>query len=131
MKINTFIVLLLLILSGVILLTKTNFAQEVPDYLYDRGTGTPVSIFSTYIEKGELLIYPFYEYYYDKDLEYEPYDFGLRSKQEYHGRYEAHEGLIFIGYGITDKLAIELVAGVITAKLKTSDIDTSSFPLEI
>ena len=105
--------------------------REVPDYLYDRGTGTPVSIFSTYIEKGELLIYPFYEYYYDNDLEYEPYDFGLRSKQEYHGRYEAHEGLIFIGYGITDKLAIELVAGIISAKFNKSEKDTSALAKEI
>lgn len=108
-----------------------NFAQEYPEYLYDRGTGIPMSIFGTYVTNGELLVYPFYEYYDDSNIEYEPYDFGHLSKQEYRGKYQANEGVIFLGYGISDRLAIEFEAGIITAKLNKAENDTSSLPQEI
>jgi len=97
------IVALLLIMTAMMLQPIRSFSQEVPAYLRDRGTGIPTSQFGTYVRKGELLIYPFYEYYYDKDFEYEPFEFGFSSKQEFRGRYRAHEGLIlrFVdsGYG--------------------------------
>ena len=105
-----------------------SFAQDQAYYLYDRGTGIPTSQFGTYISEGELIIYPFYEYYNDKDFEYEPFDFGYGSKKELRGNFKAHEGLIFLGYGISDRLALELEAGIITAKLNKSSEDTSSMP---
>jgi hypothetical protein len=105
--------------------------EDVPAYLRDRGTGIPTSQFGTYIRKGELLIYPFYEYYHDNNLEYEPFDFGFGSTEEFRGRYRAHEGLIFIGYGISDRLAVEFEPGVITAKLNKSDKDLSAVPAVI
>jgi len=105
-------------------------AQDIPDFLYDRGTGIPMSIFGTYVEDGELLVYPFYEYYYNGNIEYEPFDFGLPSKQEYRGKYKANEGLIFLGYGISDRLAIEFEAGIITATLTKSENDTSAVQRE-
>jgi hypothetical protein len=120
-----------MILTAVILQPVENIAQDEPYYLQDRGTGIPISIFGTYVRQGELLVYPFYEYYYDSDLEYEPFEFGHGSTREYRGRYEAHEFLIFLGYGITDRLAIEFEAGVITAKLNKSENDTSSLSPEI
>lgn len=49
---------------------------DQPVYLKDRGTGLPTSMFGTYINKGEVIIYPFYEFYYNKDAEYKPADFG-------------------------------------------------------
>ena len=105
-------------------------AQDIPDFLYDRGTGIPMSIFGTYVQDGELLVYPFYEYYYDSNIEYEPFDFGLPSKQEYRGKYKANEGLIFLGYGISDRLALEFEAGIITATLTKSENDTSALQPE-
>ena len=41
-------------------------ADDLPYYLKDRGTGVASSMFGTYINKGDFLIYPFYEYYYEK-----------------------------------------------------------------
>ena len=105
-----------------------SFAQDQSYYLYDRGTGIPTSQFGTYIREGELIIYPFYEYCNDKDFEYEPLDFGYGSKKELRGDYKAHEGVIFLGYGISDRLALELEAGIITAKLNKSSQDTSNMP---
>ncbi len=106
-------------------------AQNLPAYLQDRGTGIPTSMFGTYVRKGQLLFYPFYEYYYDENLEYEPFEFGFGSKREFRGRYRAHEGLIFIGYGISDRVAIEFEAGVISAELYKSERDTSAVPAKI
>ena len=39
-----------------------------PIYLQDRGAGVSTSMFGTYVRKGELIVYPFYEYYRDDDL---------------------------------------------------------------
>jgi hypothetical protein len=111
------------------------FSQEMPPdlpvYLRDRGTGFPTSQFGTYIQKGQLLVYPFYEYYYDKNFEYEPGDYGYGSTKELRGRYEAHEGLIFLAYGITDRLMLEFEASVITAKLDKSAQDTTAQPPQL
>ena len=55
----------------------TSIAQETLSYyLKDRGTGVPTSMFGTYINKGEIIFYPFYEFYYDQDTEYSPQEFG-------------------------------------------------------
>jgi hypothetical protein len=120
------IVLLMMLLQPIM-----SFSQELPLYLRDRGTGIPLSIFGSYINKGALLIYPFYEYYYDSNMEYEPADLGFGSREEYRGRYRANEFLIFIAYGISDQLAIEFEAGVISAKLNKSDYDNSAMPPNI
>ena len=106
----------------------TNLAQEEPAYLRDRGPGIPTSMFGTYVRKGELLIYPFYEYYRDKDYEYEPFDFGFADKTEFRGRYRAHESLLFFSYGISDRLAVEFEAALIDATLEKSSKDQSPVP---
>jgi hypothetical protein len=109
--------------------TITIFAQnELPDFLKDRGTGIATSMFGTYINKGEFIIYPFYEYYYDQDAEYKPQEMGYGLDQDFRGRFRAHEGLIFVGYGITEKLAFEFEAAVITATQYKSKDDLSSMP---
>lgn len=108
-----------------------SFSKEGLPYLHDRGTGIPTSQFGTYIRKGELLIYPFYEYYRDHNFEYKPAELGYGLDQDFRGRYRANEGLIFIGYGISDRLAAEFEAGVIEARLDKSDKDTSAAPARI
>jgi len=102
--------------------------NDLPAYLKDRGEGVPTSMFGTYIRKGELMIYPFYEYYYDQDAEYKPEELGYNLGQDFRGRFRAHEGLIFIGYGITERLAFEMEAAVITAKQFKAKNDPSNMP---
>lgn len=106
-------------------------AQELPVHLRDRGPGVPTSMFGTYVRKGELLVYPFSEWYWDTDLEYKPKELGYAVDQDFRGRYEASEQLIFLGYGLTKNLAIELEAAIIAAELQKSPADPSAMPREI
>src|SRR5687768_5422262 len=102
-------------------------AQE-PMHPRDRGPGVATSLFGTYVRECELLIYPFFEWYYDSNLEYKPNEFGFAGDTDFRGKYRASEGLIFLGYGITRNLAIELEAAVITAELEKSPSDPSAMP---
>jgi len=107
------------------------YSQERPFYLKDRGPGIPVSMFGTYIQKGEWIIYPFYEYYYDHNQEYKPSELGFTSDQDFRGKYRASEGLLFLGYGLTNRLAIEVEAAIIHASLDKSPLDTSTMPSKL
>src|SRR4030095_3666497 len=134
------LILLLIVLP---LITGISFAQignntgsgkpkELPYYLKDRGTGLRTSIFGTYIRKSELVIYPFYEYTYDNDMEYKPSEFGYSSDEDFRGKFRQHEGLIFLGYGVTDWLAVEFESALITSEvLYKSESDTSNQPSEL
>lgn len=98
-----------------------------PAYLRDRGTGVRTSLLGSYVRKGELLVYPFFEWYSDKDLEYKPSELGYgTSNTDYRGQYRASEGILFFGYGVTADLALEFEAAVISAELKTSAADTTT-----
>ena len=102
-------------------------AQGIPDYLRDRGAGVRTSHLGTYIGHHELLVYSFFEWYADRNLEYKPSELGYGASQvDYRGRFRASEGLLWLGYGITPDLALEVEAAVITAELRTSAADTSS-----
>jgi hypothetical protein len=85
-------------------------------------------MFGTYVRKGELLVYPFYEYYHDDDLEYAPEEFGVPGDVDYRGLYRAHEGLLFLGYGITQDLAVEFEIAGISAQFEKSPLDPSAVP---
>lgn len=102
-----------------------------PDRLRDRGEGLPTSMFGTYIRRGELLLYPFYEYYRDGNFEYTPSELGAAGEDDYRGRYRANEGLVFVSYGFTHNLAVEFEAAVISASLDKSPDDPSALPLRI
>lgn len=104
---------------------------SLPAYLRDRGTGVATSMFGTYARAGELIVYPFFEYYRDKDLEYKPSELGFAGEQDFRGRYRASEGLLFLGYGLTDDLVIELEAAVIRASFRKAERDSSSLPPEL
>ncbi len=101
-----------------------SFAQnESPVYLKDRGTGLPTSMFGTYIDKGEFIVYPFYEYYSNKNAEYAPNEFGGVSDADLEGKFTGNEGLLYLGYGISDWLAIEVEAAYISAKMERAAND--------
>ena len=72
MKAKIAIIAVQMLMAAIIFQPAKSLAQplpveELPYYLQDRGTGIPTSQFGTYVRKGELLIYPFYEYYYDSN----------------------------------------------------------------
>ncbi|MCI0435198.1 MAG: hypothetical protein L0271_16395 [Gemmatimonadetes bacterium] len=102
-------------------------AQAIDRYA-DRGTGQPTSMFAITIDRGEFILYPFFEYYLDDDAEYSPSELGHGLDQDFRGRYRASEGLIFLGYGVSDRLAVEFEAAVITAKLDKSPDDPTAVP---
>jgi hypothetical protein len=110
---------------------QTAPAGELPYYLRDRGTGIATSMFGTYVRRGEILIYPFYEYYYDHDFEYAPQEFGAAGDTDYRGVYRAHEGLAWFAFGLTDRLAAEIEFAFIHASLGKSALDTSTLPAKL
>ena len=119
----------LLIASGA--LARITQAQVAAGRQRDRGPGLPTSMFGTYIERGEWLLYPFLEYYRDANMEYSPDEFGFGLDADYRGRYRATENLIFLSYGFTDRLAVEMEAAVIRARLRKAPDDPSAMPAAI
>jgi len=109
---------------------QSDAAQTAP-YLKDRGTGIATSIPGTYVRRGELVIYPFYEYYRDHNFEYKPEEFGYAGSTDFRGRYRAHEALFFMAYGISDRLAFEMEAATIKASFEKSPADQSAMPNRI
>ena len=104
-------------------------AQEPSiDRTRDRGDGVPLSIFGTYIAKRELIVYPFFEYYRDNDYEYEAGELGYEGTTELRSRYRAREGLLFLGYGLSSRVALELEIAGISATLDKSPQDVSALP---
>lgn len=100
-------------------------------FLADRGEGVATSMFGTYIRRGELIVYPFFEYYRDRNFEYKPAEFGFAGDKDFRGRYRAREGLFFFAYGLTDSLAVEFEAAVIRASLDKSAEDPSVMPARV
>jgi len=100
----------------------------LPEYLKDRGTGVPLSMFGTYIRRGELVAYPFFEHYRDHDFEYKPSELGYPGEEDFPGRYRANEQLFFLAYGFTDNLALEMEAAAIQASLEKAPEDLSTLP---
>jgi hypothetical protein len=106
-------------------------AQQSVDRARDRGAGIPTSMFGIYIEPGQVLLYPFFEYYRDSNAEYKPAELGYGLDRDFRAKYRASEGLIFLGWGISDRLAIEFEAAVISATQHKSPSDTSAMPARL
>ena len=85
-------------------------------------------MFATFIQKGELIVYPFFEYYRDHDYEYKPAELGFGLEQDFQGKFRATERLIFLAYGLTDRLAVEFEAANISARLDKAPDDPSTMP---
>ena len=117
------------LITLVMSMTVSDANAQTPDHIRrDTGDGIPVSMFGTFIEEDELLVYPFFEYYRDSDAEYKPSELGFTGNTDYFGRYRASEGLIFVGYGVSDRLALEFEAAVITARQEKDPSDPTDFP---
>ena len=121
------VVLLSFVVGGVLLaVPAVSIAEELPSYLKHRGTGVPTSLFGTYIEEGEFVVYPMYEYYSDKDEEYQPDEFGINDGTDYFAETTENEFLIFLGYGLTEDIILEFEAAVYTSKEFDRDSDDLS-----
>lgn len=93
----------------VILVPALVLAQTPPqDFLRDRGSGVTTSLFGTYVRGGEFLVYPFYEYAKASNAEYHGSELGFIGDIDYLGKSEVHEAILFLAYGLTDDLALEL-----------------------
>jgi hypothetical protein len=96
--------------------------------LRDRGSGVPASLFGMYLRPGELVIYPFFEYTRDDNREYKPSDFGLSSDADFRARFRGTSTQLFVGYGVTDWLALEFEAAFLTATFTKSPNDPNPTP---
>jgi len=105
--------------------------ESRPFYLKDRGPGIPTSMFGTYVQKGEWIVYPFFEYYQDNNMEYSPNEFGFTLDQDFRGKYRASEGLMFLSYGLTDRVAFEVEVAMMRASLEKSPDDLSGMPTKL
>jgi hypothetical protein len=106
-------------------------AGAQPPFLGDRGPGLPTSMFGTFIQKGELIVYPFFEGYIDDNYEYKPEELGHTGETDYRGHYRAKEGLLLISYGLTDRVAVEFEIAGISATLDKAAADPSTLPSRI
>ena len=97
-----------------------------PPFLRDRGPGLPISMFGTYIRRGDLIVYPFLEWYVDRDFEYKPSEFGAAGDVDFRGNYRAQEGLVLVAYGLTENVAIEVEMAVIRASFRKAADDASA-----
>jgi hypothetical protein len=105
--------------------------RDLPGYLRDRGTGISTSLFGTYVRRGELLFYPFFEYSRDDNREYQPAQLGYGLDEDFRGKYRDSRGQIFIAYGVTDRVALEFEAASIRASLERSPSDAAGTPAKI
>jgi hypothetical protein len=103
----------------------------LPTYLRDRDGGVPSSLFGVYIKRGELLIFPFFAYSLDNNREYQPRKLGFGLNQDFNGKFRSSEGQLFIGYGLTDWLVLEVEAAFSRATLEKSPSDPTAMPAKI
>jgi hypothetical protein len=103
--------------------------EPSPTYLADRGPGIPTSLFGTYVEQGQWLVYPFYEYTRTPRYEYHPSELGFAGSTDFLGKTFEHEALLFVSYGLSDRLAFE-VEGALYSKVRFEKApeDTSAVP---
>ena len=123
----------LLLLVGAALLPGMGQAQSSPEptYLRDRGTGVASSLAGIYIQKGELLFHPFFEYSRDHNREYQPKEFGFGPEVDFRGKSRRQGGQLFLGFGVTDWLALEFEGAYIHETLRKSARDTFATPAKI
>lgn len=107
------------------------------DYLRDRGPGIPTSLFGTYIENGQWMLYPFLEYDKNTHEEYSPIELGFPrpgflGEEEFFGESSQKEAVFFVGYGFSETIAFEFEAELYaSAEFTKSPLDTSPVPARL
>lgn len=125
-------------LAAWMFISLASFPQEtaaqvgpLPQHLRDRGGGIPTSLFGTYVRKGEWLVYPFFEYARDHNREYQPQEFGFGPDVNFRGRFRGSAGQLFLAYGLTERIAVEFEAAIVSQTLNKSPLDTFATPARI
>jgi len=99
------------LLAAVLVLLASGQAGSF-DRSADRGPGIPTSLFGTYIEDGEFLVYPFYEYTKTSAFEYKPSELGFPGEADFLGKTVEQEYLLFLSYAFADRFSVELESAV-------------------
>jgi hypothetical protein len=97
----------------------------------DSGPGIRTSMFETFIGKHQLLVFPILATTRDHNFEYQPAAFGYGLQEDFRGHFSSREAQLFLAYGVTDWLAIELETSEIHAHFVKSPGDTSATPATI
>jgi hypothetical protein len=108
-----------------------NARDNLPSFLQDRGRGIPTSLSGAFINKGELLIYPFFEYSRDNNREYQPAQLGFGSEQDFRAHFHGSNDQIYVDYGFTDWLALEFEFAYMNIHFEKSPDDHSELPAQI
>ena len=99
------------LLAAVLVLLASGQAGSF-DRSADRGPGIPTSLFGTYVEDGEFLVYPFYEYTKTSAFEYKPSELGFPGEADFLGETVEQEYLLFVSYAFADRFSVELESAV-------------------
>ncbi|HYT64040.1 MAG TPA: hypothetical protein VEL50_09060 [Gemmatimonadales bacterium] len=97
----------------------------------DSSRGSRTSMFETFVARHQLLVFPFAAYTHDHNFEYQPASLGYGLQEDFRGRYSSTAEQLFVAYGITDWLAVELESSDIRAHFEKSPSDTSATPARI
>ena len=113
-------------------ISSTLFAQQQePPHLRDRGPGVRTSEFQTYVGRHQLLLLTSAAYTKDHNLEYNPLDWGYGTQTDLRGTFRSSTAQLFVAYGITDWLAVELAGSSLSARFERSASDTTATPSRI
>jgi len=105
--------------------------EPIPAAARDRGAGIPTSMFGTFVNQHQLLVFPFFEHVSDHNHEYNPALLGFGPNVDYRGKYHSSSGQLFIAYGVTDRLAVEFEMSRIRASLEKDVADNTATPPRI
>lgn len=101
--------------------------KSIDESAWKRTGGVPTSLPGVYVERNQILFHNAARYYQLKRFEYTPDEQGRAIDRDFFGRYSTWERLLYFGYGLTNGLAVEMEATVVSdAVLETSPQDTGS-----
>ena len=121
---------LILVLAS--LLSLPALAADDQPWLADRGPGLHTSLFGSYVEDEQLLLYAFYEYTKLDVFEYSPSEFGFPDPADYKGSGSETEFLLYGAYGFGEDLMVEFESAVhAKASLDKSPLDPSAMPAHL
>ncbi len=122
------------VLCGIGLCHHVARAEDAPEsapYLRDRGPGVATSLSGIYLGAGEWLGAASYQHLENRGFQYSPEEFGFADANDYLGKYESSGGIFFLGYGVSDSIALGLKLTGGSIKLTKASDDLSAMPLEM
>ncbi len=124
----------LAVLCGICLCHNPARAEDVPQsagYLRDRGPGVPTSLSGIYLNRDEWLGAASYQHLENRGFQYSPEEFGFVDDNDYLGKYESSGGILFVGYGVSESIALGLKVTGGSIKLTKASDDLTSMPVEM